>query len=42
MGVAYIIQGTCGYKVFECAINYMEVKIQNALSLIKAPPSGGF
>ena len=35
MGVAYMttfstIQGTCGYKVFECATQYMWVISQNA------------
>ena len=41
MGVANItgldtIQGMHGYKVFECAINYMRVIGQNGFSLIIA------
>ena len=34
------IQGTHGYKVFECAIKYMSAISQNALSSIIVPPSG--
>ena len=46
MGVAYMmrfntIQGTCGYKVFECVMNCMGVISQNTLSLIIGPPSCG-
>ena len=46
MGVACItrfsqIKEMRGYKVFECEINYMGVKMQKALSPIIAPPSGG-
>ena len=46
MGVAYItrvitIQGTCGYRFFECAIKYMGVIRQNPPSSIMASPSGG-
>ena len=45
MGFTYItrlntIQGTRGYKVFECALKYMRVIRQNTLSCIIAPPSG--
>ena len=46
MGVAFItrfntIQGTRGHKVFECAIKYMGIMRQNALSSIIVPLSGG-
>ena len=34
------IQGTHGYKVVECAIKYIGVISQNALSKIIAPPNG--